>query len=268
MGRRVIAIFAAAVVALIGVTSVLLYARSADARAVQANQPVDAYVAAKVVPAGTTLKDAVRTGLLEKTTAAAKGLPTGALTRVTDSNSSLLAMTDIQPGEFVMSARFGTTPTGNKAIQVPAGMVAVSVQLSDPARVGTFVTPGTHLAIFDSYKIKAIGTDEKSKAINDADIQSTSVLLEDVLVIAMGQTALTPGNGSQATEEGDKKAAATAEAASFLVTVAVTPKDAPRLIHGINTGELYAALRGEELKMADAPRVDDLNIFDLKSVGR
>jgi pilus assembly protein CpaB len=269
MGRRVIAIFAAAVVALIGVTSVLLYARSADARAVQANQPVDAYVAAKVVPAGTTLKDAVRTGLLEKTTAAAKGLPAGALTRVTDSNSSLLAMTDIQPGEFVMSARFGTTPTGNKAIQVPAGMVAVSVQLSDPARVGTFVTPGTHLAIFDSYKIKAIGTDEKSKAINDADIQSTSVLLEDVLVIAMGQTALTPGNGAQTTEEGgDKKVAATAEAASFLVTVAVTPKDAPRLIHGINTGELYAALRGEELKMADAPRIDDLNIFDLKSVGR
>ena len=177
-------------------------------------------------------------------------------------------MTDIQPGEFVMSARFGTTPTGNKAIQVPAGMVAVSVQLSDPARVGTFVTPGTHLAIFDSYKIKAIGTDEKSKAINDADIQGTSVLLEDVLVIAMGQTALTPGSGSQTTEEGDKKAAASAEAASFLVTVAVTPKDAARLIHGINTGELYAALRGEELKMADAPRVDDLNIFDLTSVGR
>lgn len=268
MGRRVIAIFAAAVVALIGVTSVLLYARSADARAVQANQPVDAYIAAKVVPAGTTLKDAVRTGLLEKTTAAAKGLPVGALTRVTDSNSSLLAMTDIQPGEFVMSARFGTTPTGNKAIQVPAGMVAVSVQLSDPARVGTFVTPGTHLAIFDSYKIKAIGTDEKSKAINDADIQSTSVLLEDVLVIAMGQTALTPGSGAPAAEGGDKKVATAAEAASFLVTVAVTPKDAPRLIHGINTGELYAALRGEELKMADAPRVDDLNIFDLKSVGR
>lgn len=266
MGRRVIAIFAAAIVALIGVTSVLLYARSADARAVQANQPVDAYIAAKVVPAGTTLKDAVRTGLLEKTTAAAKGLPAGALTRVTDSNSSLLAMTDIQPGEFVMSARFGTTPTGNKAIQVPAGMVAVSVQLSDPARVGTFVTPGTHLAIFDSYKIKAIGTDEKSKAINNADIEGTSVLLEDVLVIAMGETALTPGNATAQQTSGDK--GTQAEAASFLVTVAVPPKDASRLIHGINTGTLYAALRGEELKMTDAPRVDDLNIFDLKSVGR
>ena len=228
MGRRIIAIFAAAVVALIGVTSVLLYARSADARAVQANQPVDAYVAAKVVPAGTTLKDAVRTGLLEKTTAAAKGLPAGALTRVTDSNSSLLAMTDIQPGEFVMSARFGTTPTGNKAIQVPAGMVAVSVQLSDPARVGTFVTPGTHLAIFDSYKIKAIGTDEKSKAINDADIQSTSRA-------ARGRPRHRDGTDRahawqrlarrrrRARQEGH----GSRRGASFLVTVAVTPRTRP-----------------------------------------
>lgn len=269
MGRRIIAIFAAAVVALIGVTAVLLYARGADQRAVAANQPVDAYIAAKVVPAGTPLKDAVRAGLLEKTTAAAKGLPAGALTSVTDSNSSLLALTDIQPGEFVLSSRFGTTPKGTKAIQVPPGMVAISVQLSDPARVGTFVTPGTHLAIFDSYKIKAIGTDEKSKAINDADIQSTSLLLEDVLVIAMGETALTPGNTQNSSAE-DKAKAVTpqAEAASFLVTVAVTPKDAPRLIHGINTGELYAALRGEELKMAQTPRVDDLNIFNLQGVGK
>ena len=268
MGRRIIAIFAAAVVALIGVASVLLYARGADERAVQANQPVSAYIAAKVVPAGTPLKDAVRTGLLEKTTAAAKGLPAGALTSVTDSNSSLLALTDIQPGEFVLSARFGSTPKGSKAIQVPSGMVAISVQLSDPARVGTFVTPGTHLAIFDSYKIKAIGTDEKSKAINDADIKGTSLLLDDVLVIAMGETALTPGNASNSALEDKKDKATSAAAASFLVTVAVPPKDAPRLIHGINTGELYAALRGEELKTVDAPRVDDLNIFDLRGVGK
>ncbi|TQJ51677.1 RcpC/CpaB family pilus assembly protein [Phycicoccus sp. SLBN-51] len=269
MGRRIIAIFAAAAVALLGVVSVLVYAKGADARAVSANQPVDAYIAEKVVPAGTTLKDAVRSGMLVKTTAAAKGLPQGALARVTDSNSSLLALTDIQPGEFVMSARFGTTPKGSTAIQVPAGMVAVSVELSDPARVGTFVTPGTHIAIFDSYKIKAIGTDEKSKAINDADIQGTSVLLEDVLVIAMGQTALTPGTASAEGDSKDTKdKGASSDAASFLVTVAVPPKDAPRLIHGINTGKLYAALRGEELKMNDANRVDDLNIFNLQGVGK
>ena len=131
-----------------------------------------------------------------------------------------MALTDIQPGEYVLSGRFGTTPAGTKAIEVPAGMVAVSVQLSDPARVGTFVTPGTRIAIFDSYKIKAIGDDEKSKTLNEADVKGTSILLEDVLVIAMGDTALTPGQNTAA-KEGE---ATQASAPSFLVTVAVSPE--------------------------------------------
>lgn len=264
MGRRIIAIFAAAIVAVIGVAAVLVYARGADARAIASQQPADVYVATKVVSSGTMLKDAVRSGALVKTSVASKGLPAGALTRVTDSNSSLLALTDIQPGEYVLSGRFGTTPAGSKAIEVPSGMVAVSVQLSDPARVGTFVTPGTRIAIFDSYKIKAIGKDEKSKALNEADIQGTSILLDDVLVIGMGDAALTPGQ-SNTSKEGQ---ATQASAPSFLVTVAVTPKDAARLVHGINTGELYAALRGSDVKMAAVPRVDDLNLFDLSGVGK
>ena len=264
MGRRVLAILVAAVVAVVGVAAVLVYARGADTRAVAAQQPADVYVATKAVSSGTMLKDAIRSGAIVKTSVASKGLPMGALQRVTDSNSSLLALTDIQPGEYVLSGRFGTTPVGTKAIEVPAGMVAVSVQLSDPARVGTFVTPGTHLAIFDSYKIKAIGDDEKSKTLNEAGVQGTSVLLEDVLVIAMGNTALTPGQNTTP-KEGE---AAPAAAPSFLVTVAVSPKDAARLIHGINTGQLYAALRGADVKMAGVPRVDDLNLFDLSGVGK
>lgn len=270
MGRRIIAIFAAAVIALVGVASVLIYARGADARAVEAQQPVTVYVAKEKIAAGTVLKDALREGLIVKTQVATAGRPAGALTQVNDTNSALLAMTDIQAGEYLQSARFGTTPTGTKAIEVPAGMVAVSVQLSDPARVGTFVTPGTHLAIYDSYKIKSIGTDERSKAINSADLRGTSLLLGDVLVIGMGQSALTPGNAPQASDNKDSKsgmASAQNDVASFLVTVAVTPSDATRLIHGINNGELYAALLGSDLKLSTVPRVDDLNIFDLSGIG-
>ena len=262
MGRRIVAIFAAALVAILGVGAVLLYARGADQRAIAEQQPADVYVATKAVSSGTMLKDAVRSGAIVKTSVAAKGRPTGALTSVTDSNSSLLALTDIQPGEYVLAGRFGTTPKGTRAIEVPAGMLAVSVQLSDPARVGTFVTPGTRIAIFDSYKIKAIGDDSKSKTLNQADVQGTSVLLDDVLVIAMGDTALAPG----APASGEEKTAPTAP--SFLVTVAVTPKDAARLVHGINNGNLYAALRGSDVKMVGVPRIDDLNLFDLSGVGK
>ena len=267
MGRRVIAVFAAAVIALIGVASVLLYARGADARAVTANQPSTVYVSKALIPSATTLKDALRGGLLVKTTVPAKGLPAGALSKVDDTNSNLLALTDIGPGEYVLESRFGTTPVGTKAIEVPPGMVAVSVQLTDPARVGSFVTPGTRIAIFDSYKIKAIGDDAKSKAINDADVNGTSVLLDDVLVIAMGDAALQPGATTAPTGEEEEKAA-DPSTVSFLVTVAVTPANAARLIHGINNGTLYAALRSADLKIGTQTRVDDLNLFDLSGLGK
>jgi pilus assembly protein CpaB len=267
MGRRIIAIIAAAFIALLGVVSVVLYAHGADARAVAANQPVAVYVSKAAVPASTTLKDALRQGLIVKTQVASKAAPVGALSEVTDENSSLLALTDIAPGEYIQAARFGTTPTGTKAIEVPQGMVAVSVQLSDPARVGSFVTPGTHLAIFDSYKIKSIGDDPKSKALNDADVKGTSVLLDDVLVIGMGDAALNPGQSGNLNKEQGKDQAQNS-APSFLVTVAVTPQNAARLIHGINNGTLYAALRSADLKVGGVPRVDDLNIFDLSGVGK
>lgn len=266
MGRRIIAIFAAAVIALVGVASVLLYARGADARAVAAQTPVVVYVAKEKVSAGTVLKDAVRDGRVERTKVAAAGRPVGALTSITDSNSSLLAMTDIQPGEYLQSSRFGTTPTGTKAIEVPAGMVALSVQLTDPARVGTFVTPGSHIAIYDSFKIKALGSDEKSKALNDADVRGTDLLLGDVLVIAMGQSALTPGAASQVDDDAKKKVAASSDVPQFLVTVAVSPVDAVRLVHGIQNHDLYAGLLGSDLtkqKLEAAGIVSDLNMSDL-----
>jgi pilus assembly protein CpaB len=264
MGRRLVAIFAAALVAVLGVGAVLLYARGADQRAIAAQQPADVYVAAKAVTSGTMLKDAVRSGALVKTSVAARGRPAGALSSVTDANSSLFALTDIQPGEFVLEGRFGTTPKGTKAIEVPAGMLAVSVQLSDPARVGTFVTPGTRIAIFDSHMIQATGEGSKSSP-SQAGIKGTSVLLDDVLVIAVGGTALTPGTPPSAGAEGE---AAPPASPSFLVTVAVSPKDAARLVHGINTGALYAALRGSDVKMAGVPRIDDLNLFDQSGAGK
>ena len=80
MNRRIIAILAAIVLAVTGAFLVLLYARSADNRAIAGQQPTKVYIATKVIPAGTTLKDAQRTGLLVETQAAAMGVPVTTLT--------------------------------------------------------------------------------------------------------------------------------------------------------------------------------------------
>jgi pilus assembly protein CpaB len=249
MGRRILAIAAAAVIALIGAVLVLLYARGADQRAVAAASPTTVYTTVQTVTAGTTMKDAIRLGQMVQTEVAARAKPAGALETVDDTNGALVALTDIAPGQYVLGAAFGETPVGQKALQVASGRLAVSLQLADPARVGDFVRPGSKLTIFMSYQLKDLGTSDQAQAFNEADVKATSVLLSDVKVIAMGTQSLTPQAPQQTQDNGDNADANPNGNATpqFLVTVEVTPKDATRLIHGINNYQLYAGLQGSEL---------------------
>ena len=263
MGRRILAIAAATVIALIGAVLVLIYARGADARAVEAASPQTVYVSSATVPAGTSLKEAVRLELITQTKTAAAAVPAGALTSVNDSNSALLALKDIPPGQYILEASFGETPVGEKAIQVPAGKLAVSVQLSDPARVGNFVTPGSFLTIFATHPEAtapaASGGDEDGDAPAVAETtKATSVLLDNLQVIAMGDAVLTQTQ-TVTPEEGEEEPAAALP--SFLVTLAVTPEQATRLVHGVNNYQLYAGLRGAEVKVNPKLTTNDATIF-------
>src|SRR6478735_8073580 len=150
MGRRIIAITAAVLLAIVGVVAVVLYANGADQRAVASAQPRTVFVSTQSVPAGTTLNDAIAGGLIIETSLPAKSVPAGSLTAVTDDNKNLLALSEIAAGEYIQSARFGTTPQGNQAIRVPNGQLAVTVSLKDPAKVGTFVTPGSHIVLYNT----------------------------------------------------------------------------------------------------------------------
>ena len=261
MNRRILAVIIATVLALGGGALVLNYARSADARAIAQAQPTKVYVAQKLIPAGTSLKDAQRTELLAETQVAAKAVPAGALQEIDASNNALLALSDVQPGEFLIEARFGTTPVGAKAIEVPSGMVALSIELKDPARVGKFVTPGSHIAIYQTYKLVRLGGDEESQDFNSHNFRGTSVLLDDVLVIGMGETPLNAPPKSSSTEaEGEDSDALVngSSAPSFLVTVAVKPDASVKLVHAITGYTLYAALRGSDVKFPLGFEANDL----------
>ena len=244
MGRRVMVVLAAVVVGLIGVVAVMIYASSADSRAVAGQRPQTVYIAAKLVPSGTTAAEAVDQGLIVATQVAAKGLPVGALSKIDEATGRLLALTDIAPGEFVVASRFGATPLGQKAIQVPGGQVAISMSLADPARVGAFVTPGSHIVIYDTFPKEATPS-----------AQMTRVLLDDVLVIAIGSTSLTP------VAVVGQAAPAAAGTGGVLVTVALPPETATKLIHGIQTGTLYAGLRGTDTKANLVQIVTNATLF-------
>ena len=248
MGRRVIAITAAVLLAIVGVVAVVLYANGADQRAIASAQPRTVFVSAQAVPAGTTLNDAVAGGLIVESTLPARSVPAGSLTAVTDENKNLLALSEIAPGEYIQAARFGTTPQGSQAIRVPNGQIAMSLTLSDPARVGTFVAPGSHIVLYDTIA-------EATATGGAAPVQAgTHVLFDDVLVIAMGSTALTP---AQPTGQ-----ATAAQQGGTLVTLALTPEQAPRLVHALQNGSLYAGLRGSDVKIDTALVVTEANVFN------
>lgn len=255
MNRRIIAVIVAVLLAVGGAALVINYVRNADARALAEAQPVKVYVAERLIPAGTTLKDAERTELVKETRVATAALPAGALQEIGPDNNALLALSDVQPGEFLMAARFGSKPVGEKAIEVPPGMLAMSVELSDPARVGQFVTPGSHIAIYATHGLKAFGDSAEAKALNELEVKATTVLLPDVQVIAMGNVALAAPKKA----EGDTKEKQATP--SFLVTVAVTPADAPRLAHGIAEYTLYAGLRGPDVKIDPKSNTNDAVVF-------
>jgi pilus assembly protein CpaB len=142
---------------------------------------------------------------------------------------------------------------GQKAIQVPDGQIAISMALSDPARVGAFVTPGSHIVIYDTY-VPAVATAAGGAAQTGVvATKTTRVLLDDVLVIAIGTTSLTP----PAAANGQAPPAST----GTLVTVALTPDTAAKLVHGIQTGTLYAGLRGADTKANLSQIVSDATLF-------
>ncbi|WP_427383552.1 Flp pilus assembly protein CpaB [Janibacter sp. G56] len=261
------AIILATALALIGAVLVLLYVNGADERAVAEQQPKQVYVSQEIIPAGTSLKDALRQEMIARTTVAAKGMPAGALTDVNEGNRELIATGDIAAGEYLQEARFGKTQLGTKAITVPGGMVAISVELSDPARVGSFVTPGSKIAVYETHKIvKLPGVSDADKAFNEFAFQGTDVLLDDVLVIGKGETPLTPGAAPTATDD-EEQAAATSGQPSFLVTVAVSPADSVKLVHAIHSRTLYAGLRGSDVDFGDSTGVTDLTLGSMTKGG-
>ena len=128
-------------------------------------------------------------------------------------------------------------------LTVPSGKIALSVDLSDAAHVGSFLRPGSFITVFDTVTSVALGA-------NGLPIRETRVLLTKVQVI--GIAGYTTAEGVDAVINDSTK---------FLVTLAVTQNEAERLVHGIQSGSLYFGLLSPDTKIVPGTGVNDENIF-------
>ncbi|KRF08445.1 flagellar biosynthesis protein FlgA [Arthrobacter sp. Soil782] len=222
MKSRLIAGVAAVVLALVGAVMVFSYANRADARAVQDLEPVEVLVVQAAVPAGTPVADlaaSVATTQLPGASVAETAL------KDLESSAGMVTAVDLVPGEQLVTERLVkpedlVTPG---TVEVPAGLHEVSI-LVEPQRIaGGRVVAGDYVGIFVSMETGGVE--------DPPDAQSTQLVVPRVLVSAVQRAPEPAPADAEATEE--EAATAKAEAlptGSLMLTVAVNPDQATRLV--------------------------------------
>jgi pilus assembly protein CpaB len=268
MGRRTVLLVAAILVAALGTTLVFLYVNGINDRAIADQQPTRVLVAKSLIALGTKGSDAAAAGAFEQKTLPHDAVAPGAIDDVKPI-ADLVAKGPIYPGEQIILDKFGA-PGSTGALPIPDGKVAVSVQLSDPARVAGFVAPGSKVAVYVTVTVKDVKSADASlppveiggqKLVpttqgKTKDIDFTGVLLPSAEVVAVGQTTVVPvkktdASGNEQTEQIPKT----------ILTLALDQDQAQKLVYASQKGELYFALVGKT-KVEKHPLTIIDNLFD------
>ncbi|GAB3196822.1 hypothetical protein GCM10027062_06950 [Nocardioides hungaricus] len=248
MERRRLLILGAALVAVLGVALVLVYARGADERAEARFGGVPVLVASERLAPGETVAAAQAAGKIASSTVARGDLLAGAV-RSLDEIGGQVALVPIYPGEQLIAPKFGAVGDAQATLPIPPGKMAVSVNLTDAARVSGFLQPGSEVAVFLN------GTALNSTAAG-SEQPFTRLLLPRVTVLGVGSTAPV---ASAAKEGGDE--ATPERLAPTLLTIAVGQRDAQKVLYAASTGELAFALLNGDSDVAPGPGVTSENLF-------
>lgn len=258
MKRSVLVLGLAAILAVVGVVSTLYYVRQADARALAGKRAVTVLIADQGVPAGTTARSAEAAGLFRVERMPAESVPADALDQITSDVAPLVAGADIQPGQLVLRSMFSAEKPASNGLPIPAGKVAVTVEVGATQQVAGYVRAGSKVAVFDTYT----QADNRETPTGDGlpkqrkDIQITRLLVPEVEVLAVGPASVAAQNGEESTSDGAAEAAS-----SVLLTVAVEQAEAERLILRANTGLLHLALLTDDSRIVPGAGVDTHSLF-------
>jgi pilus assembly protein CpaB len=194
----------------------------------------------KPIAAGETVEAAQSAGKIQSGSVSKKDLLPDALTG-TESVAGKIAVTNMYPGEQLISTKFGATGSSN-GLAIPKGKIAISTNLSDPSRVAGFVNPGDKVAIF----MTASGEGGAY----------TRLLLPNIQVIAAGTTTVvstttTDPSGAQTTEQLPKT----------LLTLAVSQAEAEKVLFASANGELAFGLLNTDSQVAPSQGVSTNTLF-------
>jgi pilus assembly protein CpaB len=231
MKRSALVLGLALVLATVGTLAVVYYVRQADARALAGKDAVTVLVVEQLVPAGTTAGDAQRAGVLRVEPMPADSVPAEALGEIGPDVAPLVAGADIQPGQLVLRSLFVDRKPVSNPLPIPAGKVAVTIQLGVPQEVAGYVVPGTEVAVFDT----------------DTETGRTRVLIPRIAVLAVGPAPTGGQAATQSTPDGS---------AGAPLTFAASAEEAGWLILHSQTSSLHLALLRDDSTVTPDQEVD------------
>ena len=281
--RRAIAIIAALALAGVGTLFLVRYIQGAEDRALAGEVVLEVLVVDQPIEAGTPaeeLADRVRVERVPAKVAAA-----GAVDDLSSLEGKVAAIA-LLPGEQLVAGRFADlaayqdTLGGGPKVEVPADLLQVTVSLSPDRAIGGQLRPGDLVAVFASFDPFALGTveptglgaeeipvlvpeegtgEEQPSQARPQTPNSTKIILHRVLVTNLQAEEL-----PRTLPEGEAVAGSPdlAPTGNLLITLALLPVDAERLVFTAEHGFVWLALEGDEVDVSDTQVQTRVGIYE------
>jgi len=251
MNKKVLGVNGALVLALVGTMLLVGYVSRAEDRALAGEELVEVYVVNESVGAGTPADELTDAVSVEKIPEKLRA--TTAVTNLAELEGLVTAI-DLDAGEPLLDTRFVAPQAFEnrpKGVSAPAGTIEVTVALAAERAVGGLVAPGQTVAVLSSFEpfdvdpgVVQVDGEAIALPVEISTQQavetpnSTHVILHKVLVTSV---QIDPRAGSLASDDDDETGPAEAPAGDLLVTLAVTPADAERLVFTAEFGHVWLA---------------------------
>lgn len=221
MKKRVIAAATAAVLALLGVVVLVVWAQGAEERAYAGAERQTVYQVKDAVAAGKKVSDL--SSAFERAKLPADAIPEGAVTDLA-AVAGLTTLASLAPGEVLLESRLGTPgEKASSATDVPAGFQEISVAVDTQHGVGGAIKAGDSIGFIATFEPK------------DGGQQFANFVIQDVLVTKVDRAV--------STED---------DLTGIMVTLAVKTLDAERVAYSAQWGKVWLTLQNAETDRSGA----------------
>ncbi|HVL32020.1 MAG TPA: Flp pilus assembly protein CpaB, partial [Actinomycetota bacterium] len=203
-----------------------------------------------IIPAGTSIDEAVRRGAIAKTTIPRKVVADGAIASLDQVRGKIAAVTIVK-GEQIVEARFASAEEVASGLPIPADRQAFAIEVDTPHGVAGFIQPGSRVSV--------IAHLEATAPSSNVVVKRSQFLLQDIQVLAVGERIAVSVSGDRDAAKVEQDARSVDN--KVLLTLALTASEAERLAYALYEGDVHFTLLPQGHKPAKTPGRTGINVF-------